>query len=739
MTHSNHLESHRSSGLERLVNRIAKRCAHAVLSWFYQVRVTGKEHYAKAGERVLIVANHTSYLDPLLLWAFLPDDVTFAINTHIAERWWVKPALLFVRVFTMDPTNPMSTKALTRYLQGDRKAVIFPEGRITVTGALMKIYDGAGLIASKSDAVILPIRIDGAQYTPFSHLQGVVRLRWFPRISLNFLPPRKITSPTHHLPNGSRRRYAGTMLSDLMSEMIFATGDRRQTLFAALLDARRVHGGRRQVLEDMGRKRISYNGLITRAFILGDMLAAESTADRTVGMLLPSSASTVAALLGLQLQNRVPAMLNYSLGHDSLLASCRLAEIKTVITSRRFLQMAKLEETAELLGRELRLLYLEDISGTVRLRHKIRWTLAGRTAGLWYRDEEASPDAAAVILFTSGSEGVPKGVVLSHANLLSNRAQLAARVDFTAQDIVLNALPLFHSFGLTAGTLLPLLSGMLTFLYPSPLHYRVIPEVSYDINATILFGTNTFLAAYAKHAHPYDFYSMHYVFAGAEKLQPDTRKIWADKFGIRILEGYGATETSPVLAVNTTMHYRENTVGRFLPGIQHQLEAVPGIERGGRLHISGPNVMLGYLLAEQPGRLLPPSSAFGAGWYDTGDIVDVDEEGFVTICGRAKRFAKIAGEMVSLTRVEELAARTWPNVLSAALTQPDSRKGEQIVLWTEQPNAARDMLIERAKADGFGELLIPREIKSVPAIPLLATGKVDYQALLRLLVTESTG
>lgn len=737
MTDSHHLETPRTTGIAGFINRAAKRCAKTVLSCLYQVRVTGREHYDAAGKRVLIVANHTSYLDPLLLWAFLPDDVTFAINTQVAERWWIKPALRFVRVFTMDPTNPMSTKALTRYLQRDRKAVIFPEGRITVTGALMKIYDGAGLIAEKSEAVILPIRVDGAQYTPFSRLHGVVRLRWFPRISLNFLPPRTIAPSLHPAANGSRRRSAGTVLSDVMCEMIFATSNRRQTLFAALLDARRVHGGRRRVLEDMRRKPVSYNQLITQALVLGNALAAEVAADRTLGVLLPSTASTVAVLLGLQLQRAVPAMLNYSLGHDSLLLSCRLAQIDTVITSRRFLQLAKLEETAALMKHQVRLIFLEDLAEQVTWRSKIHGVIKAQIADWWYRDDPKTPDRPAIVLFTSGSEDTPKGVVLSHANLLSNRAQLAARVDFTAQDIVLNALPLFHSFGLTAGTLLPLLSGMLTFLYPSPLHYRVIPEVAYDINATILFGTNTFLAAYAKHAHPYDFYSMHYVFAGAEKLQPDTRRLWAEKFGIRILEGYGATETSPVLAVNTMMHYRENTVGRLLPGTQHRLESVPGIEQGGRLHIAGPNVMLGYLVSEQPGTLVPPSSIYGPGWYDTGDIVDIDEEGFVTIRGRAKRFAKIAGEMVSLTRVEELAARAWPNVLSAAVAQHDSRKGEQIVLWTEQPDATRDALVVRAKADGFGELLIPREVRSVPAIPLLATGKVDYRTLQQRLVHSS--
>jgi len=280
-------------------------------------------------------------------------------------------------------------------------------------------------------------------------------------------------------------------------------------------------------------------------------------------------------------------------------------------------------------------------------------------------------------LFTSGSEGEPKGVVLSHANLLANREQLAARLDLNAQDTILNALPMFHAFGLTAGTLLPLFYGMKTFLYPSPLHYRIIPEIAYDLNATILFGTNTFLAGYAKYAHPYDFYSVRYVFAGAEKLQDDTRRLWVDKFGIRVLEGYGTTETSPILAANTPMFYQEGTVGRFMPGIDWQLEEVEGVSEGGRLHVAGPNIMLGYLRPQRPGHLEPPQSRFGLGWYDTGDIVRVDDHGFVTICGRVKRFAKIGGEMVSLTAVEDIAARVWPGTLHAAVTLSDEKKGEK--------------------------------------------------------------
>lgn len=702
-----------------------------LLKHLYRVEITGLEHFRDAGERVLIVANHTSFLDPVLLWAFLPEEVTFAINTHVARALWVRPALFFARTFTMDPTQAMSVKALTHYLRQNRKAVVFPEGRITVTGALMKIYDGAGLVADKADAPVLPVRIDGAQYTPFSRLRGVVRSRWFPKISIHLLPPRRLEPPTA-LRGDERRKWLGSRLEDLMTDMVLATSPYRRTLFAALLDARKVHGGGRKVLEDMQRRPWTYNGLIARALALGDALVRISCAGEAVGLLLPSANSTVAVMVGLQFHGRVPALLNYTAGSNAMIAGCTAASIKTVISSRRFVETARLETEVARLGERVAILYLEDLAHELGRFERIRawfraWTLDFTQEG------KGDPDAPALILFTSGSEGAPKGVVLSHANLLANRAQLAARIDFNAQDRVLNVLPLFHSFGLTAGTLLPLLSGIHTFLYPSPLHYRIIPELAYDLNATILFGTNTFLAGYAKHAHPYDFYSVRYVFAGAERLKDETRRLWADKFGLRILEGYGATETSPALAVNTPMHYRAGTVGRLLPGIEHRLEPIPGVEGGGRLHVRGPNVMQGYLLADRPGVLIPPATRHGPGWYDTGDLVEIDGDGFVTLKGRAKRFAKVGGEMISLTAVEELAGRVWPNALHAAVVVPDSKKGEAIVLVTNQKNAERQVLAERLKEEGLSELHLPREVRIVERMPLLASGKVDYPAVAGLI------
>jgi acyl-[acyl-carrier-protein]-phospholipid O-acyltransferase/long-chain-fatty-acid--[acyl-carrier-protein] ligase len=594
----------------------------------------------------------------------------------------------------------------------------------------MKIYPGPGLVADKSGAMLLPVRIDGAQYTPFSRLRGRIRMRMFPRITLTILPPRRFEIPAH-VRGRERRREAGKQLADLMTEMMFATSNYQRTLFEALLDARRVHGGSHVIAEDIERKPITFNELIVRSTILGQVVARETRRGEIVGLMLPNGLAAIAAFFGLQARGRVVAMMNYTLGAQSLVAACESARIRRIYTSERFVQLAKLEKIVERLRQAAEIVYLEDVRSRITPAMKIGALLLRRFARWRYRSERVRPHEPAVVLFTSGSEGTPKGVALSHANVLANREQVMARFDFSSQDIILNALPLFHSFGLTAGTLLPLLSGMRTFLYPSPLHYRIVPEMAYDVNATIMFGTNTFLAGYARFAHPYDFYSVRYAFAGAEKLKDETRRVWTDKFGVQIFEGYGATETSPVLAANTPVDTRVGTVGRFLPGIEFALDPVPGVE-GGRLSVRGPNVMLGYLMHDKPGVIQPPATERGPGWYDTGDIVSIDAEGFVTIRGRVKRFAKIGGEMVSLTAVEELAARTWPEFQHAIVSVPDAQKGEQLILLTTKPSAARQELSVRARSDGMSELNVPKRIIEAPKIPLLGSGKADYPAVLAL-------
>ena len=690
------------------------------------------EYYWQAGDRVLIVANHGSLLDGVLLYAWLPETPTFAINTQIASSVLFRPFLRFVDLFTMDATSPLSVKTMIRFIRGDRKAVIFPEGRISTTGIAMKVYEGPGLVADKADAAILPVSIEGAQYSPFSYLRGRARIEWFPKITMTVLPPERLQLDPG-LRGHVRRKAAGVAMQKLMLRLYFLTYNYRRTLFSALVHAARRHGFNQQVLEDTGRKPLSYRQLLARIVILARAIERDSRPGQHVGVLLPNVAASPILFFALQYLGRIPAMLNFTAGAQALLGACESGNVELLYTSRKFVETARLNALVDELCRDLRVIYLEDVRPRVSNLHKLRGVLISALYGCREPAPHgaAHPDSPAVILFTSGSEGAPKGVVLSHSNLLSNYAQVRCLIDFRPTDVLFSCLPLFHSFGLNAGLLMPLLGGSRVFLYPTPLHYRLIPEYVYELGATILFGTNTFFRGYARYAHGYDLHSLRYTVAGAEKLGEDTQRVWMEKFGIRILQGYGVTEASPVISVNTPVSHKLGSVGQLLPGMDCYLAPIQGVA-GGRLVVSGPNVMLGYLLHGHGGRIQPPASDRGHGWYDTGDIVALDREGYITILGRAKRFAKLGGEMISLTAVEELALRTWPDFHHAAVCVPDERKGEKIVLVTDHASASRREIHEAARSLRYGELYVPRKILPVESMPVLGTGKTDYVRLEQL-------
>ncbi|HEV7369490.1 AMP-binding protein [Arenibaculum sp.] len=695
------------------------------LAW--RVKVRGVGHLHAAGPRAVIAPNHVSFLDGALLAAFLPVEAVYAVDADVARRPWLRRLLGLVDAVPIEFAGGMAMRILVRRVQGGRPCVIFPEGRISTTGSLMKVYDGAGMIAGRAGAVVVPVRIEGMQYTPFSRLRGKIRLRWFPRVTITVLPACRIEVPAD-LRGRARRRRIGALLDDAMAAAMLDAQDRGRTVFEALLDARDVRGDGEPVLEDASRARLGYGRLVAASLALARPLAAISAPGEAVGLLLPNANATAVAFFALQACGRVPAMLNPGAGAASLPAACHMAGVATVLTSRRFVERARLEPAVEALAGRVRIVHLEDLRDRLGTAGRLRGLLARPFARRIHRAARRGPQDPAVILFTSGSEGSPKGVALSHANLLANCGQLAARLPFRPDDVVFNALPMFHAFGLTGGLLLPLLNGFRTFLYPSPLHYRMVPELVYHAEATVMFGTDSFLRGYARVASPYDFNTVRLLFAGAEALKEETRAIWAERFGVQVLEGYGATEAAPVIAVNTPMQPRPGTVGRLLPGIGHRLEPVEGIADGGRLLIRGPNVMLGYLTPERPGVPVPPDG----GWHDTGDVATLDAQGFVRIVGRLKRFAKVAGEMVPLATIEAEAARLWPDAASAAVALPDERRGERIVLVTEAREAGREALRAHLRAAGLPEIMAPRAVVRVERVPLLASGKVDYPAVVRL-------
>ncbi len=689
----------------------------------FRLKVVG-EYKGQSGPTV-IIANHQSFLDGLILGVVLPVFPVFVVNTEIAKRPLSRFFLSLAEYLVVDPTNPMAIKAVIRLVESGRPVVIFPEGRITTTGSLMKIYEGSAFVAVKTKALILPIIIEGAHFSTLSRMHEDHPRRWFPQITLTYCTPARIEVDETILPH-ERRTIAGEKMRAMMQQSLYESR-RPNDLFGAFLDAVSVYGASRKIVEDTKHIEYTYNEMLKISLALGRLISRHGEQGEAMGILMPTAVPTLAMILGISAFGRIPAMLNFTAGSDALQNACDGAVIKTIITSRVFVESGKLEFKAEAL-KNVAVLYLEDLKNEMTWKDKL-WLMGYAMIVPRRIHQPQDPKNAGVILFTSGSEGSPKGVVLSHDALLANIAQIRSIVDFSTDDKILNAMPIFHSFGLTAGTLLPILGGVRLFLYPSPLHYRVIPEIAYDKSCTVLFGTSSFLGNYAKHAHPYDFYRLRYVVAGAERLSDSVRTIWFEKFGIRVFEGYGATETAPVISVNTPMAYKSKTVGQLLPGIQTKLIPISGIEEGGVLHVKGANVMSGYLRSQNPGVLESPVSDAGEGWYDTGDIVTIDTEGFLRISGRVKRFAKIAGEMISLELVEKLALLASPEHEHAASSRDDEQRGEMIILFTTNKSLLRDTLHHTAITNGYSEISVARKIVYLETIPLLGTGKTDYVTL----------
>jgi len=699
-----------------------------LLGLLFRVQVTGHASQLARG-RPLVVANHDSILDALLVALFLPGNPLIVLPRALAGHRLGRLLRRCADCAELGVYGDYTVKGLVRVVRSGRPVVVFPQDRMTTTGSTMKIYGAAALIAARADADIVPLYIQGTLHSRWAATSRQWPRRNFPRVTLAVQPSTRLQQRAGA--GGVRRRQISDDLLRILQQSMADAAPRR-ALFDALIDAADLHGRRTRIIEDLRRQVNTYGDLLKGSLALGRLTARFTEPGERVGVLLPNLGATVCLVFGLASRGRVAAMLNYSSGVEALRVACTAATLRTVITSRAFIQAAHLDHLlAALEG--CRVVYLEDLRETLTVADKlwiVRALLRPRSAL-----PQQDPASAAVVLFTSGSEARPKGVVLTHDTMLGVMSQLRAVIDFGPDDKYLNALPMYHTFGLIACTLMPLLTGTRLFLYTNPLHYKVIPEYAYTRDCTYIFGTSTFLGNYARQAHPYDFYRTRFVISGGEKLNPEVSKLWFSKFGLRVYEGYGATECGPAMSLNTPLAFRTGTVGRFLSGIEHRIVPVPGIEEGGVLHVRGPNLMQGYMFSDAPGVLQLPRSELGAGWYNTGDVVSVDEEGFVTIHGRVKRFAKIAGEMVSLERVEHIAYHASPDFKHAALVEM-TRTGESTVLLTTDPKLDRITLLHAARQLNTQELAVARRVLKVDTLPLLGSGKVDYVTLKQNSVPE---
>ncbi|MDD3467183.1 MAG: AMP-binding protein [Campylobacterales bacterium] len=679
------------------------------INLLFRVTVHGK---AEISPNTLIVANHESFIDGLILGANLPGAI-FVVHTSVLKSHLFRFALKFVEHVAVDTTSPMAMRKIIHVIK-DRPVVIFPEGRITDTGSLMKIYGGAAFVAAKTAARVIPVRLNGPSFSYFARASLPKML--LPKIDMYITDETRIDMP-QNVAGHEARKICGERLKEIMQSMLFKTA-KMDHLFNMFLETMDIYGDKNFV-EDHNLTEASYSGVLRIANAAGIILNRYTAQKEVIGLILPNIIPTLGIILGITKEGRIPAMLNYTSGLKNIRLCCNSVNMKSIVTSRIFLEKAGLDLSS--LG--LNLIYIEDLRKELTFGDKICVFLKTR----FPRKVKQITDEL-VVLFTSGSEGAPKAVVHTHSSIISNAAQVRAVADFHCEDKFFVALPTFHSFGFTCGCVLPIIAGSKIFLYPNPLHYKIIPELVYDKNCTVLFGTSTFLLNYGKNADQYDFFKVRYVVAGAEKLSEQTRMLWMEKFGIRIMEGYGATETAPVISVNTPMSSMIGSVGKILPGMEHAVEKVEGVDTGGILHVKGPNIMKGYIKAHNPGVVEHTESEFGKGWYSTGDIVEI-RDGYVFIKGRLKRFAKVAGEMISLEAVENFVKTVSPDAMHAVIAEPSENKGEALVLFTTDKNITNEILLTKARETGYSEIGIPKKRVFIDSIPLLGTGKTDYVTL----------
>ncbi|PLS19565.1 2-acylglycerophosphoethanolamine acyltransferase [Bacillus sp. M6-12] len=692
----------------------------------YSPKIINKEKL-ESKEPCIYIANHTSLLDAVLLSIYLPKNAVFVANTEIAVKYaW---AMKGKEVIAVDPMNPYSIRGMLKVLKSGKSLVIFPEGRITVTNNLMKMYSGVTYLSLKTGAKLIPIALNGGEKAKkLTYLEGKVPTQWFPEVSL-------FVGDAFNLPEmeGATMRQKKEMGTHIiyrkLQNLLFESRMPKQVHLAEMFRQRVKEAPDLEIVEEMKvqskkddakqnkKKKKQGKEVFTKLTlkdlwrkILGLSIAIDNQIlqDR-VGVLLPTSIANMTTIYALFHSGKTPALLNFSMDVSTLTSCLETGSINVIITSRSFVEKGKLQPLIDGCSKKAEIVYLEDIVSNINAFTKSQVLLQ--------ENKKVTSKAGDLILFTSGSEGTPKGVVLSHENIYANVQQARLMIDLTKEEKILNALPMFHSLGLIL-VFLSTLCHVPTVLVPSPLMYKAIPELAYDLKATILVGTSTFLSAYGRYANPYDFFKLRLAICGGEKLQEHVYQNWVDKFGIRICEGYGLTETAPLLSLQTPMLYKKGSVGCLVPGVKHQLEKVEGIEEGGKLKVQAPNLMKGYLLHET-GFVEAPE------WFDTGDVVTVDDWGFVTIQGRAKQFVKIGGEMVSLAVVEEYAksALGVDDVVAVGLS--DKRKGEKIELVTTSSDVTIQMVRDYWREKGINPLSLPAKIHTFKTIPILGSGKVN--------------
>jgi acyl-[acyl-carrier-protein]-phospholipid O-acyltransferase/long-chain-fatty-acid--[acyl-carrier-protein] ligase len=698
---------------------LAKLLVRFVIWLLFRPDVQGLEHCKSTEGGLLVVSNRTSRLDAVILGSMIDAPLTLVLDKAWPRGCLINLLSLFCKIIYIDYDKPLDDVGIKEELAENRVVVVFPEAVTAISSTIMKITQEASVFAYETKAAVQFACIDGPQYTCFGQVETLHHKPRQVKTNVFFHPPALLEPPqTEGLGRMERKRkLAKTLHRKMLEARFFARKDEyTRNIWVSLLKCARTWGKDKVMLEDASRKTFSYGEFIDEARLYASKFKDFTAPGEHVGLVLPNSSLNALAMFALWSIGRVPVLLNYTQGPSLLSAALKTAQIKTILTSKSFLTDSGLGKMFASVRASI--VHIDGYNFSRLDRLKVKF---GGDSHL------SKPADVAVIVFTSGSEGLPKGVAHSHISLLSNNYQTITCFGFTGDDIIFDAMPLFHTMGLNLLFLMPVLTGSKCFLYLSPLHAHTIPSLVYETKSTLLVASDTFANAWAREANQLDFQHLRYLLAGSERIKTRTHDLYSREFGVRILEGYGVTETSPAISINTPSNFKLGSCGQVWPGLQTKVEPVEGVASGGIIHVKGPNVMMGYIYPENPGVIVPPPD----GWHNTGDIVTLDDDGFVFIQGRHKRFAKIAGEMISLVAVEEVVNQLWPGRQQAVLALDDQRRGEKLVLVTEEQTIDLAPLREAIRAAGLPDFYCPRQYIHLDKIPLYPVGKINMPQLIQ--------
>jgi len=711
----------------------------------YRIKIVGEEHVPFRGP-ALLVCNHVSLVDGLLVGSCVQRFVRFLVfkpyYEHTAFNWLMK----LMKAIPVAPGREAlaSIDRARKELEAGHVVCIFAEGAISRTGNMLPFKRGFERIVQDLDVPVIPVYLDRMWGSIFSFKGG----RFFGKRPTRIPYPVTVAFGAP-MPSTTTAPQARLAIQTLGSDVVSARRPRNENLGRQFVRTAK-HRWSALCMADSTGQRLTCGRALVASLLLAKWMRRHAGGQRHVGLLLPASVGGALANVGATFAGRVPVNLNFTAGREAMQLAIDRCGLKTILTSRAFLAKAGIDR--EILPAD-GVVFVEDVLKTFSNADKARMMVVAAVLPAWLLNrlfvDAGRPADEATVIFSSGSTGIPKGVMLTHRNILANVDAVTQVFSFTRDDVMLGVLPFFHSFGFTGTIWLPLVAGFGVVYHPNPMDAKTIGELAGEFHGTILISTPTFCSSYVRKCTKEQFAHLRFAIVGAEKLRQPIADAFKEKFGVDLLEGYGSTEMSPIVAVNVPdvsdgrEHHRGTqvgTVGHPLPGVVAKIvDATTGegpiFEAEGLLLVKGPNRMAGYL--GEPGKT---ADVFRDGWYVTGDIAMIDDAGFIRITDRLSRFSKIAGEMVPHMKVEQQIQHLLDEHCTCVVTAiPDESKGERLVAFFTDAAMAPPDLWERLCRSELPKLWIPKreDLRFVEAIPTLGTGKVDLRGVRELALAQA--